>query len=124
MFLSYAFNNKLNDFWAGGYLKQSSEVAHRITGSNRPYRQLDSDAQEEINKFDELAHKHNTTILSGLIIGGSAPILGYYHFGWLGSVTALIITGLAVWLLTYKSIQELNREAENIAEVYKAKYEN
>lgn len=124
MFLVYRFNHKLNDFWAGGNLKQSTETIQRITGKNDSYHSASQAVQETVDEFDEKAFGHHVGILSGLTLAVLLPISAFLTFGIVGLFGGLFAAVLAIWGLSVQSFRELNRLASDLSVPYEENYEN
>ena len=124
MFLADQQNNRLIDFFAGGELRRSTDQIQEITRDDDFYESASEELQNRVDHFDRRAYQKNISILSGLIIAVITPFLGVYLRGILGLAIGLVVGLLAAQLLTLRSIQELNRLAQNISKPYTAKYEN
>ncbi|WP_135535461.1 hypothetical protein [Halostella pelagica] len=124
MFLVYRFNHKLNDFWAGGKLKESTETIQRITGENDSYHSASQAVQTTVDEFDEKAFGHHVGILSGLTLAVLLPSSAFLTFGYVGLFSGLFGAVLAVWGLSVQSFRELNRLASNLSVPYEENYEN
>ncbi|AJF24454.1 hypothetical protein ACNO8S_20090 (plasmid) [Haloarcula sp. KBTZ06] len=124
MFLADQQNNRLINFFAGGELRRSTDQIQKITGHDDFYESASEELQNRVDDFDRRAYQKNISILAGLIIALTTPFVGFYLRGTLGLGIGLVIGLLATQLLTRRSIQELNRLAQNISEPYTAKYEN
>lgn len=124
MFVAEQFINFLNDWWAGGHLKQSTEIAYQLTGEKHPYEALDADAQSRVSEFDNKSYGKQVTILAGLLIAVSAPFTGFFGYGLLGIIGGLFLTGVSLWAFVYQPVEELKDLASGIADVYQQKYEN
>ncbi|PSQ19685.1 hypothetical protein BRD00_01310 [Halobacteriales archaeon QS_8_69_26] len=117
-------NDFLNDWWAGGTLKRSTEIAYQITGEERPYEALDTDTQERINEFDEKSYGKNVSIISGLLIALTSPFVGVLGDGLRGAVGGGVLAFLSVWFLSYRSVIELKELASGLRDVYQQTHEN
>lgn len=124
MFLAERYSTELIDFWAGGELYRSTEYVHTLTGEDHFYHAANENVQSSVDDFDRRAYQNNITILTGLIIAITAPFLGFYNQNLVGAIVGFVIAVLAVQLLSRRSIEQLNTLARDIAEPYKAKYEN
>lgn len=124
MFLADRQNNRLIDFFAGGELRRSTDQIQEITGNDDFYESASEELQNRVDDFDRRAYQKNISILAGLIIAVTTPFVGVYLRGTLGLAIGLLVGLLAAQLLTRRSIQELNRLAQNISKPYTAKYEN
>ena len=124
MFLADRQNNQLIEFFAGGELRRSTDQIQEITGDDDFYESASEELQNRVDDFDRRAYQKNISILSGLIISVTTPFVGVYLRGILGLTIGLFVGLLAAQLLTRRSIQELNRLAQNISKPYTAKYEN
>jgi hypothetical protein len=124
MFLADRQNNQLVDFFAGGELRRSADQIQEITGDDDFYESASEELQNRVDDFDRRAYQQNISILGGLIIATTTPFIGVFLYGTLGLVIGLLVGLLAVQLLTRRSIQQLNRLAQNISKPYTAKYEN
>ena len=124
MFTADYYNESLIDFFAGGELRQSTEEIQELTGEDHFYESAPEQVQIRVDKFDRLAFQQNISVLSGLIIAVTAPIVGYLLYASLGLVGGLVLSLIVLQGLSRRSIQELNTLAANITDTYKAKYEN
>jgi len=124
MFFADQQNNRLIDFFAGGELRRSTDQIQEITRDDDFYESASEELQNRVDHFDRRAYQKNISILSGLIIAVLTPFIGIYLYGILGLTAGLLVGLLAAQLLTRRSIQELNRLAQNISKPYVAKYEN
>lgn len=124
MFLVYRFNHELNDFWAGGNLKESTQTIQRITGENDSYHSASQEIRETIDGFDEKAFAHHVGIISGLTLAIALPVSAFLAFGIKGLLAGLLGAFLAVWGLSMQSYRELNRLASDLSVPYEENYEN
>lgn len=124
MFLTDRYNFQLIHFFAGGELQRSTEQIKRITGDDDFYESASEELQSRIDDLDRRAYQNNISILSGILIAASVPIVGYYTRNMVGALAGVIVAALAVQLLTRRSVQQLTILAQNITEPYTAKYEN
>lgn len=124
MFLADQQNNRLIDFFAGGELRRSTDQIQEITRDDDFYESASEELQNRVDHFDRRAYQKNISILSGLIIAVLTPFVAIYLYGILGLTVGMLVGLLAAQLLTRRSIQELNRLAQNISKPYAAKYEN
>ena len=124
MFTADYYNEGLIDFFAGGELKRSTDEIQELTGDDHFYESAPEKVQTRVDKFDRLAYQQNISVLSGLTIAVTAPIVGYVIFDLLGLVGGLVLSLIALQGLSRRSIQELNTLAANITEPYQANYEN
>jgi len=124
MFIVVTFNHQLNDFWAGGYLKQSTEEIAQIVNEHDFYHSASREIQDTVDDFDKKAYGHHVAILSGLIVAGSAPVVGYLAFGPVAALGGLPVSLLALWTLSVRSYREINRLAEDLSTPYVENYEN
>lgn len=124
MFLVEQAIDFLNDWWAGGNLKQSTEIARRVTGEKHPFEALDADTQERITNFDNKSYGKQVTIITGLLIAISAPFVGLFGYGKLGTLGGILLTSVALWGFVYRPVQELKDLASGIGEVYQQNHEN
>lgn len=123
MFLVEVYIDRLNDWWAGGKLKRSTEIAHQVTNDERPYEVSDRDLQERINEFDNKAFGKHVSIIAGLLIGLSAPFVGMAMSGLTGTVVGGLLAIPTIMGLSYRSFKDLNKLADGIGEVYMKSYE-
>ncbi|WP_042662742.1 hypothetical protein [Haloferax sp. ATB1] len=124
MFIADRQNNQLINFFAGGELRRSTDQIQEITGDDDFYESASEELQNRVDDFDRRAYQKNISILAGVIITVTTPFIGAYLRGTLGLAIGLLVGLLAAQLLTRRSIQELNRLAQNISKPYTAKYEN
>lgn len=124
MFLVDSYSNQLTDFWAGGELRRATDYVDSITGDNHFYHAASEDVRTTVDDFDRRAYQNNISILTGIIILLTAPFLGFYLQNLLGAAIGVFTGLLAVQLLSRQSITQLNTLARDIAEPYKAHYEN
>lgn len=124
MFLADRYNFQLIHFFAGDKLQHSTEQISQITGENDFYESASEDLQARIDDLDRRAYQNNISILAGILIAGTAPIVGFYTQDLVGAVIGLALAVLTVQLLGRRSVQQLNTLAQNITEPYSAKYEN
>jgi len=124
MFIADRFNFHLIHFFAGGELQRSTEQVERITGEDDFYESASKELQSRVDDLDRRAYQNNISILAGILIAVTAPIIGFYLRDVIGGIAGLGVAGLAVQLLSRQSVQQLNTLAQNISEPYTAKYEN
>lgn len=124
MFLADQYSNQLIDYFAGGELKRSTEEIAQITGGDHFYEGVTEHTQTRVDDYDRRAYKNNISILAGILIGATAPFVGYLIQAVPGAIVGLILTAVSIQVLCRASIQELNTLAREIVEPYKAKYEN
>lgn len=124
MFIAERYSTELIDFWAGGELHRSTEYVETLTGEDHFYHAANENVQSSVDDFDRRAYQNNITILTGLIIAITAPVLGFYNQNIVGAIVGVVVATLAVQWLSRRSIEQLNTLARDIAEPYKAKYEN
>lgn len=124
MFLADRYNFQLIDFFAGGELQRSTEQVERITGENDFYESASEELQSRVDDLDRRAYQNNISILAGVLIAATVPVVGFYLRGVIGGIAGLCIAVLAVQLLSRQSVQQLNTLAQNVSEPYTAKYEN
>lgn len=124
MFSIVVLNDWLNDYWAGGKLKKSTEEIKRITGERDFYHSASKETQDAIDDFDEKAYTHHISILTGIIIAIAAPVTGYFATGIVGIIIGIIVSMISFRTLTVRSYRELNQLANDLSTPYKEKYEN
>jgi len=124
MFIADHYSFQLIHFFAGDKLQQSTEQIERITGEQDFYESASEELQTRVDDLDRRAYQNNISILSGILIAGSVPFVGFYFQEWVGAVGGLVVAALAVQLLSRRSVRQLNTLAQNITEPYTAKYEN
>lgn len=124
MFLADSYSNHLINFWAGGELRRATDYVDTITGDDHFYHAASEDIRTTVDDFDRRAYQNNISILTGIIILLTAPFLGFYLHDLLGAAIGALTGLLAVQLLSRRSITQLNTLARDIAEPYKAQYEN
>lgn len=124
MFCADYYNEGLIDFFAGGELKRSTDEIDELTGDDHFYEAAPEEVQTRVDKFDRRAYQHNITLLTGIIIAVTAPVIGYLLYNLIGVSGGLLITLIALQGLSRRSIRELNTLAGNITDPYHAKYEN
>lgn len=124
MFTVVRFNHQLNEFWAGGNLKQSTAEIQQITGEKDSYHSASEEVQNAIDEFDEKAFGHHVGILSGIVLAVATIVIGYLQFGPLGVLLGGIAGFALIWGVSIRSYHELNRLARKLSTPYKEKYEN
>lgn len=124
MFLADRYNFHITHFFAGGELQRSTEQIDRTTGEHDFYESASEELQARVNDLDRRAYQNNISILAGLLIATTAPFIGFYLQDSIGAIGGLVVSGIAIQLLTRRSVQQLNTLAQNITEPYTAKYEN
>lgn len=124
MFLTDHYNTHLIDFWAGGELKYATDYVDTITDDDHFYHGASEDVRTTVDDFDRRAYQNNISILTGIIILLTAPFLGFYLADLIGATIGVLTGLLAVQWLSRRSIAQLNTLARDIAEPYKAHYEN
>lgn len=124
MFTVYLFNHRLNDFWAGGNLKESTAEIQQITGENDSYHSASEEVQSTIDEFDEKAYAHHIGILSGIVLALATPLAGYLVFEEQGLIAGIFASVVFIWGLGVRSYHELNRLARDLSIPYEEKYEN
>jgi len=124
MYLIRIFNWKLTNFWAGGNLKKSGKKIRSITGEKDFYESAHIEVQERVDELDDKAYGKNVAIISGILLAFLIPIIGTVEYGIQGGVAGLSSSVLSIYLLGTKSVQDLNRLAGQIGDVYESKYEN
>lgn len=124
MFIADHYSYQLTDFFAGGELKRSTEEIALITGDDHYYEGVSEHTQSRVDDFDIRAYNNNISILSGILIGGTVPFVGYAIQGISGALIGFTLTIVSIQVLTRASIEELNTLARDIVEPYKANHEN
>lgn len=124
MFFADRYSYHIIDFFAGGELQKSTDQIERLTGEQDFYESASKEIQTRVDDFDQRAYRSNISILSGVLIGTSAPFIGFYVQGRTGTFVGLLTAGIAVQLLSRRGIRKLNTLAQNITKPYIAKYEN
>lgn len=124
MFFVAVKNDWLNDYWAGGNLKESTERIAQITGEGDFYESAPPEVKGSVDDFDELAYGHHVALISGIVIATTAPITGYLAYGLLGLGIGVVISLTAIRSFSMRSYQELNRLAKELATPYEENYEN
>ena len=124
MFTVVVLNHWLNEFWVGGNLKESTDEINRITGENDSYHSASREIQETVDDFDEKAYGHHVTVISGLIVGISAPFVGLVAFGWIGALSGAFCSLVSIRALSIHSYRELNQLAKDLSTPYVENYEN
>lgn len=124
MFTVVVANDWLNDFWAGGNLKQSTETIAKITGENDFYDSAPQEVKDAVDEFDELAYGHHVAILSGILLAGAVLISGYVITGVVGVVFGVASAAVLLRTLSVRSYRELNRLANQMSVPYEENYEN
>jgi hypothetical protein len=124
MFVVVTCNHRLNDFWAGGYLKQSTEEIAQIVNNHDFYHSASKEIQDTVDDFDKKAYSHHVAILSGVVVAVSAPIVAYFAFDLVAVLGGLLVSIIAFWALSVRSYREINRLAEDLSTPYVENYEN
>lgn len=124
MFIAEYYNERLIDFFAGGELRRSTEEIQKLTGDEHFYEAAPEEVQTRVNKFDRQAYQYNITLLAGLVIAVTAPLVGYLLYDLTGVGAGLVLMIITLQALSRRSMQQLNSLAENITETFKSKYEN
>ena len=124
MFTVFVLNHKLNDYWAGGNLKRSTETIDRITGEHDFYHSASEETQAAVDEFDEKAYTHHISILTGIIIAATVPIIGYFAIGLTGIAIGILFSIISFRALTIHSYREVNQLATDLSKPYEEKYEN
>jgi len=124
LFFVVVLNHRLNHFWAGGYLQESSEEIEQITGDRHNYLSAPQEIQQHVDEFDDKALGHHVTILSGIVISVVAPVATTFAYGAMGIIPGLACSAIALTALSHRSYRELNRLAMNLSTPYKEKYES
>jgi len=124
MFAVVVLNHKLNDYWAGGNLKQSTETIVQITGERDFWHSASKETRDAIDDYDEKAYSHHVSILAGIINAAAAPITGHFAIGWQGIVVGLLLSIIFLRGMSVRSYRELNRLAKELSIPYEENYEN
>lgn len=124
MFTVVVLNHRLNEYWAGGHLKRSTETIARITGESDFWHSASQETKDAIDDYDEKAYSHHVSILAGVINAVAAPITGYFAIGWQGIVVGLLLSVILLRGLSIRSYRELNRLAKELSIPYEENYEN
>lgn len=124
MFFADRYNFQLIHFFAGGELQRSTEQIERITGEDDFYESASKELQSRIDDLDRRAYQNNISILAGILIAVTAPLIGFHLREIAGGLVGVGIAALAVQLLARRSVQQLTTLAQNITDPYTAKYEN
>lgn len=123
MFTAKVYSTEIIDFFAGGELMKSTEEIAQRAGENF-YEEADEAIQSRVDDLDQKAYRENVSILSGLVIALSAPILGFVEFSIPGLIGGILVAALAVQILSRKGVESLNELARGISRPYEAKHEN
>ncbi|WP_408960160.1 hypothetical protein [Natrinema sp. 74] len=124
MFTVVVTNDWLNDYWAGGNLKRSTETIAKITGENDFYDSAPQEVKDSVDEFDELAYGHHVAILSGIILAVAVPVTGYVVAGNIGVILGVVTAPVLLRALSIRSYRELNRLAKQMSVPYEENYEN
>lgn len=124
MFFVVVKNDWLNDYWAGGNLKKSTQKIARITGEDDFYESASKEVKESVDDFDKLAYSHHVAIISGIVIATTAPVIGYLVHGLMGLGIGVVISLAVIHSFSIRSYQELNRLAKELSTPYEENYEN
>lgn len=124
MFTVVAANDWLNDFWAGGNLKRSTETILRITGGNDFFDSAQQEVKDAIDDFDEKGYSHHVSILAGILLAIAVPITGYVISDLIGLLIGLGLAGIILRVFSVRSFRELNRLAKQMSVPYEENYEN
>jgi hypothetical protein len=110
VFLSVMFNDWLMDLFAGDTIQQAFETINSRTGDDEFYWDADSGTQNDIDEMDKKAHRHLITVLSGIIISISLPLVTYYLSGLYQatmSVAGSIIIGYLFSIRGRRNLQQV-----------------
>jgi len=124
MFTVVVLNHRLNDYWAGGNLKQSAETIAQITGEHDFWHSASKETQDAIDDYDEKAYSHHISILAGITNAITVPLTGYFAIGWQGIVAGIALSLILLRTLSVRSYRELNRLARELSTPYEENYEN
>lgn len=124
MFFAEVKNDWLNDYWAGGNLKRSTDRISRITGDNDFYESAPKEVKESVDNFDKLAYSHHVAIISGIMLTVTTPIIGYTIIGVRGFAVGIVVSVISLRALSIRSYRELNRLAKELSTPYEENYEN
>lgn len=124
MFTVVVANDSLNNYWAGGNLKQSTATILRITGENDFFDSADQEVKDAINKFDKKGYSHHVSILAGILLAIAIPITGYAIRGVTGLLIGVALGAVILRVFSIRSFRELNRLAEQMSVPYEENYEN
>jgi hypothetical protein len=124
MFTVVVLNHELNEYWAGGDLRRSTETIARITGDSDFWHSASKETRDAIDDYDEKAYSHHVSILAGITNAVAAPITGYSALGWKGIVIGFFLSIIFFRGLSVRSYRELNRLAKELSTPYEENYEN
>jgi hypothetical protein len=124
MFTVVAANDWLNDFWAGGNLKRSTETILRITGGSDFFDSAQQEVKDAIDDFDEKGYSHHVSILAGILLAIVVPITGYAIGELIGLLIGLGLAAIILRVFSVRSFRELNRLAKQMSVPYVENYEN
>ncbi|WP_159436333.1 hypothetical protein [Halosegnis longus] len=124
MFTVVVANDWLNDYWAGGNLKQSTATILTITGKSDFFDSANQEVKDAVNEFDEKGYSHHVSILAGILLAIATPITGYLIHGFIGLLAGIALGAIILRVFSIRSFRELNRLAEQMSVPYEENYEN
>jgi hypothetical protein len=124
MFLVAVANHQLNDFWAGGKLKESTETIRQITGENDFFESAPQEVKDSVDNYDQKAYGNHVAIIVGILLSILIPPTAYLAAGWTGLIIGLVASLISLRALSVRSYRELNKLAEQLSTPYEENYEN
>lgn len=118
VFLSLVFNDELMEFFVGEEIEEAFREIDQETGEDEFYWDADSETQGSIDDMDEKAHRHLITILTGLVIAFSLPIVAYYVSGVLLAGGAVIGSIIVVYLFAIRGLRNLRQVVKSSVKLY------
>ena len=122
--LAKVFNDELMELFAGEAIEEAFRVIDERTGDEEFYWDADSEIKEEIDGMDEKAHSHLVTILSGIFIAVSLPVVGFYFSGLDMAGFALVGSIVVVYVFCFRRYRDLQQVVKSPMKLYEQRDEN
>lgn len=118
VFLATVFNDGLMEFFAGEAIQEAFEDIDDRTGDDEFYWDADAETQDSIDDMDQKAHKHLVTVLSGILICLSLPIMVYSLLGLLEAALAVGGSLVVAYTFCYRGYLDLQQVVKSSIKLY------
>ena len=124
VFLTISFNDFLMELFAGSTVRETFREIKKESKEDEFYWDADVGTKESIDEMDQKAHRHLVTILSGIVIAVTLPLVIGVRFGPLPSLVAVLGSLLVGYLLSYRSYTKLREVIKSSVKLYTSSNED
>ncbi|QUJ71930.1 hypothetical protein [Haloarcula marismortui] len=118
VFLATVFNDGLMELFAGEAIQEAFEEIDDRTGDDEFYWDAEAETQDSIDEMDQKAYKHLVTVLSGIVISVSLPIVVYVLFDLFEGVIAVCGSLFVGYTFCYRSYRDLQQVVKSSIKLY------